>query len=192
MILIDRGACQTYAPQGISDATYCWRPVYLNLMFTGLIVLWIEVLFIAMKNHDDDVNKLPPKIRAGIMQKMKAEKKKKRAALEQQAITAVLSTLLVLADPFIEKSLASSSLPGFLVTVLSNLAEFSASVWYIIVHVSDYVRDFLQEHIHDPADHTYTHAAKRFGLRLYLIDIDNDEDNDNLHHFDDNEHLHEE
>ena len=155
-VLVDRGACQTYAEQGIGDATDCWKPVYINLMFTDLNVLWMELLFVAMENNMKDLAACNRKL-------MEAEKKKKRAALEQQVIIIVPSILLVLADPHIERWLESSSLPYFLVLVLENLAEFSAFLWWFIVHrSSDDLRDSLHEHVHDPIDRTYTNTAKVF------------------------------
>ena len=42
----DRGECQTYAKQGIGDATDCWKPVFINLLLTDLLVEWLELLFL--------------------------------------------------------------------------------------------------------------------------------------------------
>ena len=121
-MLIDRGTCQTYADQGIGDATDCWKPVYINLMFTDLIVFWLELLFLAMPGNTIT---------------MKAEKIKKRAAFEQQVIITIPSILFVLADPFIEQWMETSSLPYIVVYICGNVAEFSAFLWWFVVHFSD-------------------------------------------------------
>ena len=120
------------------------------MLFTDLIVLWLEVLFLAMPvNMAEDV--------------MKSERIKKRAALEQQVIKVVPAIFLVLADLRIERWLESSSLPYVMVIVLKNLAEFSAFIWYWIVHYSDDIRDWLH-------GNNSKSTAVRFAKRVYLLD----------------------
>jgi hypothetical protein len=149
-LLLDRGTCQTYAKQGTGDATDCWRPVYVNMLFTDLIVIWLEHLFLVMPNNIDSA----------------AERDKKRAAFEQQIIIIVPSLLLVLADQRIERWLDSSSLHSVIVRVGKNLAEFSAVIWYLIVHWSDDIRDWLHEPEH-PIDLQNRHPIYRACMNAY-------------------------
>jgi hypothetical protein len=120
-VLIDRGACQS---QGLGDATDCWRPVFVNMLFTDLIVIWLELLFLVMPANMN----------------LEAERNKKRDALERQIIIIVPSVFLVLVYLHIERWLESSSLPYSIVYVLKNLAEFSPFIWYLVVHKYDEFR----------------------------------------------------
>ncbi|KAL7493450.1 hypothetical protein ACHAWT_006652 [Skeletonema menzelii] len=168
-VIIDRGACQTYAEQGIGDATDCWKPVYINLMFTDLNVLWMEVLFITMENRLADLVPASRKL-------LEAEKTKKRSALEQQVILTFPSIFLCLYDPDVERWIQTSNLPYFLGFILENLVEFSAILWYIIVHFSDEIRDFLEDHVYDPIDRFYMSTVKSYIKTFYILDLDEDED----------------
>lgn len=123
-VLIDRGACQSCAEQGLGDATDCWRPVFVNMLFTDLIVIWLELLFLVMPANMN----------------LEAERNKKRDALERQIIIIVPSVFLVLVYLHIERWLESSSLPYSIVYVLKNLAEFSPFIWYLVVHKYDEFR----------------------------------------------------
>lgn len=137
-VLIDRGDCQTYAKQGIGDATDCWRPVFINMLFTDLIVIWLEVLFLTMPNN---------------MEGLEKERKMKRASLEQQASIIVPSLVLTLLDPWIEKWLDSSSLPYIVVVTLKNVAEFSAFIWYFFDKFGAMIREWLNDHRHVHGSH---------------------------------------
>ena len=76
---------------------------------------------------------------------LKAEKIKKRAALEQQVVIVFPTILLCLFDPVIDRWVEThrSSLPYFLGSFIENLAEFSALLWYFVVHFSDDIRNYL-------------------------------------------------
>ncbi len=162
-MLIDRGTCQTYADQGIGDATDCWKPVYINLMFTDLIVFWLELLFLAMPQNRNI---------------MKAEKVKKRAAFEQQVMITIPSILFVLADPLIKQWMETSSLPYIFVYIFGNIAEFSAFLWWFVVHFSDEIRDYLHDHKHDPSDVSYLSTVKSSLQTVYLLGNEHIHDHD--------------
>lgn len=128
----------------------------------------MEVLFITMQNN---LTALVPASR----RLLEAEKTKKRAMLEQQVIITFPTILLCLYDPDIERWIETSNLPYFLGFILENLAEFSAILWYIIVHWSDEIRDFLHDHVHDRIDRFYMSTVKSFFKTFYLLDEYEDE-----------------
>jgi hypothetical protein len=106
------------------------------MLFTDLIVIWLEVLFLAMEDN---------------RQHLKAERNKKRDALERQVIIIAPSVFLVLAYLHIERWLESSSLLYSIVHVLKNLAEFSPFIWYLVVHKYDEIRagySYMYEQLH--------------------------------------------
>ena len=80
---------------------------------------------------------------------LEAEKIKKRAELEQQVVITFPSILLCLFDPVIERWVQTSSLPYFAGYIIENLAEFSALLWYFVVHYSDDIRNFLYDFVQD-------------------------------------------
>eukprot|EP00984_Skeletonema_dohrnii_P005919 scaffold2103_cov99-Skeletonema_dohrnii-CCMP3373.AAC.3 len=61
--IIDRSCCQTYAEQGIGDATDCWKSVFLNHFTMNFINDWLELLYIHMKIHDDDGKAVTAEVR---------------------------------------------------------------------------------------------------------------------------------
>ena len=101
---------------------------------------------------------------------LEAERTKKRAELEQQVVITFPSILLCLFDPAIDRWVETSSLPYFLGFIIENLAEFSALLWYFIVHWSDDIRHFLHDHVHDPVDRFYMSTAKSFFKAFYFLD----------------------
>ena len=103
---------------------------------------------------------------------LEKEKTKKRAALEQQVVITFPSILLCLFDPAIDRWVEThrSSLPYFVGLIIENLAEFSALLWYFIVHWSDDIRHFLHDHVHDPVDRFYMSTAKSFFKAFYFLD----------------------
>ena len=108
--MFDRGDCQTYAEEGIGDASGCWRPVFINLLFTDVFVTWLEMLFITM----------PGQVGLG------KERILKKAELESQFIIIIPILLLVWFDPTLDKDFADDSITS---TVIRNLAEFSVVLW---------------------------------------------------------------
>lgn len=134
------------------------------MLFTDLIVVWLELLFLAIPNNID----------------LAAERNMKRGAFEQQVIIIVPSIYLVWKDLDIERWSESSSLPYFIVQVLRNLSEFDAFIWYFVVHYSDEIREMLQL-VHRPIvregliARAYTNAI--FGMRrLYRLHQEEEQD----------------
>jgi len=92
-MLIDRGDCQTYAKQGIGDASDCWRPVYINLLLTDFIVTWLELVFLCMSENSS-------------LTELRNRKKEK---IEEVVIITVPSLVLVATDHIIDTPLAEFS-----------------------------------------------------------------------------------
>lgn len=46
---IDRGTCQMATGDEFGSAEHCWVPVYLNLILTEVLLLWISILFMEIK-----------------------------------------------------------------------------------------------------------------------------------------------
>jgi len=143
-VLLDRGACQSNAEHELGDATNCWRPVFLNMLFTDLIVIWLELLFLVMPANLN----------------LAAERNKKRDAFERQIIIIVPSLFLVLVNLQIERWLESSSLPYSIVHILKNLAEFSPFIWYLVVHVVQYNIRATYSHMCEKL-HAYRHVDEQ-------------------------------
>lgn len=64
-VKFDRGDCQTYSQHGIGDARECWEPVFFNLLFTHLIVTWLEILYLTMRIRNASELSEERKITAG-------------------------------------------------------------------------------------------------------------------------------
>jgi hypothetical protein len=140
----DRGECQTYAKQGIGDATDCWKPVFINLLFTDLLVDWLELLFLTSEvrkmkeatsetwpsSFGTDVNigsEVSPSNHEGFLE---TERKTKKSQIEREALVFLPSLLIVMMDHIWDTR------TGITPFLLAPLAEFASFYWFVFVRLS--------------------------------------------------------
>ena len=129
--IIDRSCCQTYAEQGIGDASTCWKPVFLNLFMTNFINDWLELLYIHMKIHDDDGKAVTATVRE--------EKQLIWAKFFVRVIVIIPTFPLLIFDDSISQW--SLNFPQPFQFIIGNLAEISAYGMVIALFYIDFLFD---------------------------------------------------
>lgn len=161
-VLIDRGACQGMAIHGYDghpptitgSAEYCFKSVFLNLMITDALILWLEWIFLCLP----------------IVKWNKAD----RAATMAKFKTVLLLTIVYILMVFVFNS------PDWLIQVIMGAWAFFVKMHTFRMYIASFLHDPTIEA--QPAE-TRWDTTKRYVktglLNLYMIQEPDSSDNEN-------------